>query len=68
MHSMFSLYSLFLAPLIRGSAYLDPGSGSFILQILLATLLGAAFVMKSYWRRILGFFRGKSQDETDDIE
>jgi hypothetical protein len=37
-------------------AYLDPGTGSYILQILLAGLLGALFMLKVYWGRIVGFF------------
>jgi hypothetical protein len=46
-----------LAPPLKGHAYLDPGSGSFILQILIASLVGAAFVVKAYWRKIVGFVR-----------
>jgi hypothetical protein len=54
--------------LLRGEAYLDPGSGSFILQILLATLLGILFLAKTYWQKIKGFFkkvflRDKSEPE-----
>jgi len=33
-------------------AYLDPGSGSFLLQILLASLVGLLFVTKQFWGRI----------------
>jgi len=33
-------------------AYLDPGTGSYLLQVGLAVLLGASFVIKIYWRRI----------------
>jgi len=40
-------------------AYLDPGSGSFILQILLATLVGFLFLLKGYWSKIKLFFRAK---------
>ncbi len=41
----------------RPPAYLDPGSGSFILQLLIAALLGAAFLLKTYWGRVKLFFR-----------
>ena len=52
-----------------GLAYLDPGSGSFILQILIATLVGGMFIVKTYWQRILGFFRKKfSKRGGDDTE
>ncbi len=45
-----------LAPLKKELAYLDPGTGSFLLQLLLATSLGALFLVKTFWKRIKGFF------------
>lgn len=53
-------------------AYLDPGTGSYILQLLVAGLVGGAFVIKMFWSRIQTFFRRlfsrgeKLEDETDD--
>ena len=45
-------------------AYLDPGTGSYIIQILAAGLLGALFMLKVYWGRIVGFFsKGSSESE-----
>jgi hypothetical protein len=41
-------------------AYLDPGLGSFVYQILLSSLLGALFAIKIYWRRIRSLFAGLS--------
>ena len=38
-------------------AYLDPGTGSFILQMMIAGLVGGGFAIKLCWRRIVGFFR-----------
>ena len=35
-------------------AYLDPGAGSMVLQILLATTLSAAFFVKSWIRQFRG--------------
>jgi hypothetical protein len=37
--------------------YLDPGSGSFIIQIAIAALLGGAFMIKAFWHQIVGLFR-----------
>jgi hypothetical protein len=37
-------------------AYLDPGTGSYIFQILVAGLLGFAFAAKLFWKRIVDFF------------
>jgi len=46
-------------------AYLDPGAGSYILQILIASLFGALFMLKVFWGRIVGFFgKGSSKSET----
>jgi hypothetical protein len=39
-------------------AYVDPGTGSYFLQILLAGLLGAAFAVRLYWRKIKSFLTG----------
>lgn len=39
--------------------YLDPGSGSYILQVAMAGLLGAAFALKSSWLSIKMQFRAK---------
>jgi membrane protein CcdC involved in cytochrome C biogenesis len=44
------------------SAYLDPGVGSVIWQILLALILGVVFTIKLYWMKIkkmLKYRRGK---------
>jgi len=36
-------------------AYLDPGSGSFILQLLIGGILGASLAIKIFWRKIKAF-------------
>jgi hypothetical protein len=41
-------------------AYLDPGTGSMIIQALLAVVLGISFTFKMWWHRLLGLFRRKS--------
>ena len=54
-------------------AYLDPGTGSMILQMLIAGLAAAAVVGKLYWLKIKSYFglnpKGEaaveSEDETD---
>ena len=42
--------------------YLDPGSGSFLIQILIAAVLGGVVSAGLWFRRILGIFR-RSSDE-----
>ena len=39
-------------------AYLDPGAGSYVLQMLLAGALGVIFTIKLYIGKIKSFFRG----------
>lgn len=42
--------------LIRPASYLDPGSGSYLLQLLIAGALGALFALRLYWSRVREFF------------
>ena len=60
--------SLFLRPLM----YLDPGSGSFIIQMLLAGLLGIAVGVRIYWKKIVAFFNKnqgvQGQDDLDELD
>ena len=50
-------------------AYLDPGTGSMILQALIAGLVGAAFAIKMFWHKITSILArlfGKSRDKEND--
>lgn len=38
-------------------AYLDPGSGSFLLQLLIAAILGGLIAIRAYWGRLISFIR-----------
>ena len=49
-------------------AYLDPGSGSFIIQMIIASVAGVAYAMKLYWRRISAFFKGSKVEVDPDEE
>ncbi|OHC74266.1 MAG: hypothetical protein A3H92_09310 [Rhodospirillales bacterium RIFCSPLOWO2_02_FULL_58_16] len=56
------------APGDPAHAYLDPGTGSILLQMILGGAAGAAVVLKLYWRRIISFFKsapGKRQKPDD---
>ena len=44
-------------------AYLDPGSGSMMLQVIAGGLAAAAVTMKVYWRRLLVFLHIRKPDE-----
>jgi len=68
MYSHFSeiMVEILNGPMLKNQPYLDPGSGSFILQILLAGLVGIGFAFRSYWGKLLGFFRKDSGEEASE--
>lgn len=37
-------------------AYMDPGTGSYVFQALIAVFLGGIFAVKTYWQRLKNFF------------
>ena len=37
--------------------YIDPGTGSLMIQLAIAFLVGALFTIKGFWRRILAFLK-----------
>jgi hypothetical protein len=43
-------------------AYLDPGTGSLIIQAVVAVLAGAAVAITSYWQKIKTFFGRNSRN------
>ena len=47
-------------------AYIDPGTGSFVIQGIIAAVVGAGFAIKVYWHRIVSALTGKSPVEDDD--
>jgi hypothetical protein len=54
-------------------AYLDPGTGSYILQLIIAAFVGGAFVINLFRTRIYAFFkklfsRGEKRQGTDGPE
>lgn len=38
------------------NAYVDPGTGSFIFQVIIGGVLAVAVSVKVFWRRIVGLF------------
>ena len=48
--------------------YLDPGSGSFLIQLLIAVLLGLAVAVRASWSKIKGWFGVKPKTDEDDDE
>ena len=49
-------------------AYIDPGTGSFVIQGIIGAVVGGAFVLKVFWKRIKAALTGKSVEEDEDID
>jgi hypothetical protein len=56
----FLFIALLLSFSTTASAYLDPGTGSMILQGLIAGIAVAGFTIKTYWYKLRSMF-GKDQ-------
>ncbi len=70
---MFIILGLFYLVFPQAAyAYLDPGTGSYILQIILAVLAGLALTIKIYWTKVRAFFVNlfskRSREGKDDDE
>jgi hypothetical protein len=47
-------------------AYLDPGTGSILVQSLLAGIAGVAAVLSLYWQRLKAFFTNRRKHSHDE--
>ena len=45
----------------KAYAYLDPGTGSYLFQLLLGAFLGALFSARIFWQKIKTFFTTRFQ-------
>ena len=61
---------LLLTGSVDAAAYLDPGTGSLILQGIIATIAVVGMTIKTYWYRITSWFGGNrgSKSLLDDEE
>ena len=68
------IFCLFFAALSLGAAtstahaYLDPGTGSMILQVLLGGVAGVALAGKLYWQRLRSMLGIKRRDEAEESD
>jgi membrane-anchored glycerophosphoryl diester phosphodiesterase (GDPDase) len=58
------LHSVMLASTYETLAYLDPGSGSLLIQLIIAVLVGGLVFLKSYWSKIRSFFSKATKKNT----
>jgi len=62
------LFVFFLITVIPqpASAYLDPGFGSMVWQMIAAVAFGAAFTMKIYWQKIKSFLHNSKKNKIQE--
>ncbi len=65
--SAFLVLYLFILP-SNIYAYLDPGTGSYILQIIAAVLFAGLFFIKSWWSKVIGLFKKDDQESSKDTK
>jgi hypothetical protein len=52
-----------LVPLASAFAYVDPGTGSMIIQVVIAVLVGGAAFIGAFWRKLFRRRRDKDDDQ-----
>ncbi len=50
---------------IYSYGYIDPGTGSYVFQVIVAALVAASFAVKIYWQKIRKFVSGLFSKKTD---
>jgi hypothetical protein len=58
--------ALTILPATPAFAYLDPGNGSMLLQLLLGGAAGAAVIVRIYWQRLKSMFSFKKPPQSKD--
>ena len=56
--------AIVLVSLLPAYAYLDPGTGSIIIQSLIAALAAGFYIIKMYWYRLKTVFGFNKETET----
>jgi hypothetical protein len=65
---LFAFVVLFVIAPSCAYAYLDPGTGSILLQGAIAALAGGLMAIRSYWQRIVGLFRRSESKGSNLVE
>jgi len=53
---------------VTAIAYLDPGTGSMLLQVILGGIAAVGVALKLFWYRIIAFLGIKKKPENDEEE
>ena len=71
MNNIFLVFCIYFASTVNAYAYLDPGSGSFILQAIIGFLAALSAGFLYYWTKVKNFFlklfkKNKNDEKTDN--
>jgi len=55
--------ALLLVEAVPVHAYVDPGSGSMLLQLVTGGVAGLLILVRLYWQRLKNLIRGRAADE-----
>lgn len=59
---------LWLSPLHYVHAYLDPGAGSYAIQMAIGIIFGATYALKSFGSRIIAQFKSRYTKKDRSIQ
>ncbi len=62
---IYTLILLNIFSISNAYAYIDPGSGSIILQAILGAIAAGGLTIKIYWNKLKDFFKRKKTDKLD---
>ena len=65
---VYAVVSLLIITSKGAYAYIDPGTGSYVLQVVAASVLAGLFIIKSTWQNIrksVGKLFGKNTDDAE---
>jgi hypothetical protein len=60
------LYFVLLTLAVNAEAYLDPGTGSMMLQVILGGIAAIGVAIKLYWHKLRVFFGGAKKEQAED--
>lgn len=49
-------------------AYIDPGSGSTIMSVIIGLIMAIGLVIKTYWYKLISLFSGKNSSNKTDSQ
>ena len=56
MKKILLIFVIYFSTLTSSYAYLDPGTGSAILQVIIAALAAGAAMTNNFWKKVKGFY------------